>query len=199
MQFDMFGNQEKQVILNQDGLATFYPEFFSENYFDKLNAAINWKQDEITLYGKTHNIPRLQAWYGDDGVSYSYSGVELKTEKWIPELLEIKKFIEGELGLEFNSCLCNLYRDGSDYASWHSDDEPELGNDPVIASVSFGQERKIVFKHRTDKSIEKIEQNLTSKSLLIMEGRIQHFWKHQLNKTAKRVDQRINLTFRLVK
>lgn len=202
MQFDMFGNQDNSKVIDKDGLATYYPDFFhsikESSQFDLLERAIEWKQDQITLYGKTHDVPRLQAWYGDPGTDYSYSGIKLSPLEWIPELLEIKKYIEGELGLHFNSCLCNLYRNGKDYAAWHSDDEAELGIDPIIASVSLGETRKIVFKHKKDKGLEKVELELEDRSLLLMEGKLQHFWKHQLNKTAKTIGPRINLTFRKI-
>jgi len=202
MQFDMFGSQDKEVIIDRDGLATYYPDFFhlikDDCQFSILESSIIWKQDQITLYGKTHDVPRLQAWYGDEGADYAYSGIKLERLSWTPELLVIKKYIEGELGLKFNSCLCNLYRDGKDYAAWHSDDEKELGPEPTIASVSFGETRKIVFKHRSDKGIEKVELEMEDRSLLIMEGSLQHNWKHQLNKSAKKMDARINLTFRNV-
>lgn len=198
----MFGNQEKEEIINEDGLVTYYPDFLhgikEQCDFNLLKNSIEWKQDKITIYGKTHDVPRLQAWYGDPGTNYSYSGISLTPLEWTPELLEIKKFIEGELGLQFNSCLCNLYRSGRDYAAWHADDEPELGPNPTIASVSLGETRKIVFKHKSNKGLEKVELDLDDKSLLLMEGKLQHFWKHQLNKTAKKVDERINLTFRRI-
>ncbi|EQC51046.1 oxidoreductase, 2OG-Fe(II) oxygenase family protein [Bacteriovorax sp. DB6_IX] len=200
MQFDMFGNQDKLTVIDHDGEAIYYPDFFSnysqENLFEKFKELIAWRQDQITLYGKTHNIPRLQAWYGDKGAEYAYSGIKMERLDWESNLEEIKKYIEGELGLVFNSCLCNLYRDGKDYAAWHSDDEKELGATPTIASASFGETRKIVFKHKSDKGVEKVELELEDKSLLIMSGPLQHNWKHQLNKTQKKTDARINLTFR---
>lgn len=199
MQFDMFSIEDKEVIIDQDGKATYYPDFLENNYFDILKSQLDWRQDQITLFGKTHDVPRLQAWYGDKDAKYSYSGIQLDPLPWNETLLEIKKEIEASHGLSFNSCLCNLYRSGRDYASWHSDDEIELGQDPVIASISLGETRKIVFKHNFDKGVEKIEKDLADKSLLIMEGKLQHFWKHQLNKTAKKVGERINLTFRTIR
>lgn len=196
--FDFEDSQEnkERVILDYDGKIIYYPNFFKASLFKQLEAQINWQQDQITLYGKTHNIPRLQAWYADRNLKYSYSGVMLKTNPFSTALGEIRTDIEIRLKNSFNSCLCNLYRNGEDYAAWHSDDEKELGRNPVIASASFGGTRKIVFKHKTDKGQEKIEIELENNSLLLMSGALQHKWKHQLNKTKKDVDARINLTFR---
>ena len=198
MQFDFF-SKEEQILLDHDGQIIYYSNFFEDATFDQLNDEIKWSEAKIVLYGKEHLIPRLQAWYGDEGKKYSYSGLLMEPLSWTPCLLEVKKQIETFTGGSFNSCLCNLYRDGSDYVSWHSDDEKELGLNPVIASASFGNERKIVFKHKTNKGIEKLEKILEDRSLLMMKGELQHNWNHQITKTAKPIGQRINLTFRTIK
>lgn len=206
-QFDLFSshldNNEKEEIKNLipiDGEVYYFKNFFKEVNFKEIEESINWTQDKITLYGKTHNVPRLQAWYADsENLKYSYSGIHLKVNLWQKNLDEIRTQIEVGQKLNFNSCLCNLYRTGSDYAAWHSDDEVELGKNPVIASASFGATRKIVFKHKNDKGIEKIELELEDNSLLLMKGNLQHYWRHQLNKTSKNVGPRINLTFRNIK
>lgn len=203
MQDSLFGNDNSPItIIQKDGVVIYYPNFFksdlSINYYDDLKNHINWSQDQITLYGKTHNVPRLQAWYAQNNLNYSYSGIKLTPNPFIKILEEIRTSVEIAIGEQFNSCLCNYYRDGSDYAAWHSDDEEELGRNPVIASASFGEERKIVFKHKTNKGLEKVEINLEDKSLLVMSGSLQHHWKHQLNKTSKSIGGRVNLTFRKI-
>jgi alkylated DNA repair dioxygenase AlkB len=197
MQFDFFA-KESQELINKDGLSIYYPNFFETVDFDQLKYSIQWRQDDITLYGKTHPVPRLQAWYGDDGKSYSYSSIKMEPLPWNEELMQVKKEIEIFSGDAFNSCLCNLYRDGKDYVAWHSDDEKELGRNPVIASASFGEARKILFKHKTDKGIEKVEKVIEDNSLIIMSGALQHHWVHQISKTSKKVGERINLTFRQI-
>lgn len=202
-QFGLFGeeiSEDKEVVYKlKDGHLIYYPDFFSKTKvgFDELYSSLNWRQDKITVYGKTHDIPRLQAWYSDDR-DYSYSGVILERNPWNESLKIIKNEIEKVIAQDFNGCLCNLYRDGNDYASWHSDDEESLGRNPIIVSASFGETRKFVLKHRFDKSCEKVEIELGDKSLLLMKGTTQHYWKHQLNKTARKVSPRINLTFRKI-
>ncbi|RZF20940.1 alpha-ketoglutarate-dependent dioxygenase AlkB [Halobacteriovorax vibrionivorans] len=203
-QFDLFGESTQEtsdeVVYNlKDAKIIYYPNFFGRTKvdFEALKNSLNLRQDQITLYGKTHDIPRLQAWYSND-MEYSYSGIKLLRNDWNKELKTIKDEIEAITGESFNGCLCNLYRDGRDYASWHSDDEESLGRNPVIASASFGETRKFVLKHRFDKSCEKVEIELEDRSLLIMKGATQHYWKHQLNKTARKVGPRINLTFRRI-
>lgn len=201
-QFDLFADDntgDEVVYKLKDGHLIYYPNFFdnSKISFSDLNSCINWSQDQITLYGKTHPIPRLQAWYSNSR-EYSYSGVKMLRHDFNSTLNSILNEITVVTKNEFNGCLCNLYRDGRDYASWHSDDEETLGRNPEIASASFGAHRKFVLKHRFDKSVEKVEITLEDKSLLIMKGTTQHYWKHQLNKTAVSIGPRINLTFRRI-
>lgn len=195
---DFFLNEDYQVLCDRDGELRIYHDFFDKDFFTVLHESLKWQQDQITLYGKTHNVPRLQSFYGDEGISYSYSGIRLKANPWTSDLEAIKSKIEEKTTYFFNACLCNLYRHGADYAAWHSDDEPELGRNPVIASASFGEQRKFVLKHKFDKGVEPIEINIPDRSLILMLGPLQHNWKHQLNKTAKKVDPRINLTFRKI-
>ena len=122
----------------------------------------------------------------------------MSPDAWIPTLLSIKSRIEEVTQAKFNSVLLNLYRCGKDGVSWHSDDEPELGKNPIIASVSFGEARRFQLRHKLDKSLDKVEITLTHGSLLIMKGSTQHFWQHQIPKTAKSLRERINLTFRII-
>lgn len=184
---------EENLIL-RDGEVTYYPNFFSKDYFSRLFQEVDWQEDQITIFGRTHNIPRLQAWYADEGLEYSYSGIQLKHHKWSQLLLEIKSMVEQHTKLQFNGCLINLYRNGSDYVSWHSDDEDELGVHPNIASVSFGESRVLSFRHKISRELVKctVEDN----SLVLMRAPLQKFWEHQINKTAKDIGPRINLTFR---
>jgi alkylated DNA repair dioxygenase AlkB len=178
-----------------------WPGFFGPDarrrLFADLLATTAWRQDSITMYGKPVPIPRLQAWYGDPGRTYTYSNIEMVPEPWTPALLEVKAAIEPVAGVRFNSVLCNRYRHGNDGVAWHSDDEPELGVDPVIGSVSFGATRPFRFRHRLDPTLTH-EIELDSGSLLIMRGPTQACWKHQIPKTAKPVGERVNLTFRVI-
>jgi alkylated DNA repair dioxygenase AlkB len=200
-QLDLLGlSQNNENLLPTGGEAFYYQNKFSSplELFEKLDQEIKWRQDEITLYGKTHPIPRLQAFYGDEGLKYAYSNIKLTANIWTPTLKEILTIVSLEAGENFNCVLINKYRDGNDYAAWHSDDEPELGKNPVIASVSLGAERSFHLKHKTDKGVEQVKINLEDGSLLIMKGQCQHQWKHQLAKTAKKIGPRINLTFRKI-
>ncbi|MFM7363328.1 MAG: alpha-ketoglutarate-dependent dioxygenase AlkB family protein [Cuspidothrix sp.] len=186
-----------------DAELTFYPDYFSQQESDiilaKLLTEINWRQDKIKLYGKEMNIPRLTAWYGDKGKSYTYSHITMNPTPWTPVLLSIKHRVEEIADISFNSVLINLYRHGQDSMGWHSDDEPELGKNPIIASVSFGGTRKFQLRHRFNKTSKKVAISLTHGSLFMMQGTTQEFWQHQIPKTAKSVHPRINLTFRIIK
>lgn len=201
MQFNFLSSNQKEIISLSENTLEYYQAHFNQEeslaYFKKLSE-LPWGQDKIKLYGKTHNIPRLQCFIADENLSYEYSGIKLIRSNWTKELLAIKHEVESISGEEFNCVLCNLYRDGRDYAAWHSDDEDSLGVDPVIASVSFGAERSIHFKHKTNKGLAVVKLTLANGSLLIMNRGIQKFWKHQLAKTSRPVSSRINLTFRKV-
>jgi alkylated DNA repair dioxygenase AlkB len=192
--------QCKKIVF-VDGEVIFYPNFFdfqeSNKFFQELETHINWRQDYIKFFGKNMPIPRLTAWYGDEGKSYIYSGIKNYPNAWNYTLKEIKNKIETVIKIKFNSVLLNFYRNGQDSMAWHSDDEPELGKNPIIASVSFGGTRKFCFKHKTD-STRKIDLHLPHGSLLLMGGETQHYWLHQVPKTKKVVKPRINLTFRVI-
>ena len=195
-------NLQKTVVINTDGEVIFYPHFFSiqesECLFSDLYSSVKWKQDTIHFYGKKIPLPRLTGWYGDEGKSYTYSGIEQHPDPWTPTLKLIKSKAEEISEVTFNSVLLNLYRDGKDSVSWHSDDEPELGENPIIASISFGATRRFSLKHKISKDY-KIDINLLNGSLLLMKGETQHCWQHQIPKTSKFVEPRINLTFRVIK
>lgn len=164
-----------------------------------LLAETPWRHDEIVVYGRKVLQPRLTAWYGDPGASYSYSGIELQPLPWTPLLAELKARVEEAAAARFNSLLMNLYRDGRDSVSWHSDAEPELGPNPVIASLSFGATRRFQIRSRPPLPPARHEMELRHGDLLVMAGRTQHEWAHQVPKTSARVGPRINLTFRLVR
>ena len=165
--------------------------------FAELYGTINWKQEVTLLFGKQVAIPRLTAWYGDAGKSYTYSNIKMEPNLWTPTLITIKSKIEAIAGTVFNSVLLNLYRDGKDSVAWHSDDESELGENPAIGSVSFGATRRFMLRHKYQKET-KLEIQLTPGSFLLMKGQTQHFWQHQIPKAAKVTEPRINLTFRKV-
>ncbi|MDQ3022324.1 MAG: alpha-ketoglutarate-dependent dioxygenase AlkB [Bacteroidota bacterium] len=199
---DDSSNIKGEIFNIPDGKILYYENFFPNNlsneYFDELLKNINWKHEKIKMFGKEMNVPRFTAWYGDENKIYTYSGIAMNPAKWNDSLLQIKKKIEKESKINFNSVLLNLYRDGNDSVSWHSDDEPELGINPVIASISFGAHRKFQLRHKENKK-EKLSIELKHGSLLLMLDNTQHFWEHQIPKTSKKIEQRINLTFREIK
>lgn len=192
--------QQLQRLHLPDAEVYFAPHFFSKDesdvYFEKLKEQVNWQQESIKMFGKLLPMPRLTAWYGDKG--YTYSGLHNKPQPWLPVLLELKERVEQASGNKYNSVLLNLYRTGQDSMGWHSDDEAELGNEPAIASLSFGGERKFSFRHRTRKDLKSQSIDLAHGSLLLMQGATQHHWLHQVPKTARAMTPRINLTFRKV-
>jgi len=193
-------NQALQIHL-PDGELWFYAPFFnqavSNQYLNDLLHTIPWQLDTIQLYGKKHPLPRLNAWFGDPGTEYTYSGITLQPEPWTSELLAIKYTIEQFTNCSFNSVLINRYRSGTDYIGWHSDNEKSLGLNPVIASLSFGASRKFKLRHQNNHLLQH-ELLLTHGSLLIMKGATQHNWKHCLPKARKINEERLNLTFRFI-
>lgn len=178
-------------------IRTFISNAESNAIFNALLTDVPWVSDELLMFGKLVTTSRKVAWYGDEGKVYTYSGKRKQPLKWSAELTEIKNRVEEATGFVFNSCLLNLYRNGEEGMGWHADNEPELGLQPVIASLSLGAARKFSLKHNT--TDEKLDIILESGSLLIMKGDIQHCWKHALPKSKKVKDPRINLTFRLIK
>lgn len=168
-----------------------------DEIYKELESTIKWRQDEITFYGKTYAIPRYHAWYGDEGAEYSYSGIQLPRHNWSDLLLDIKKVVERESGLSFNSVLVNLYRNGEDSNGWHADDEKELVRPISVASVSLGAARDMQFRLKGEgKTLKKIL--LENGSLLIMKSPCQELYQHQIPKRKKVDEGRINLTFRMV-
>jgi alkylated DNA repair dioxygenase AlkB len=175
-------------------IETFLNHQESAIYFEMLKNDINWQQEEMNMYGKELPFPRLTAWYADEGKTYSFSGLTLKPKPWTNSLLELKKRVEVKTNAKFNSVLLNRYRDGQDSISWHQDDEKDLGKDPVIASLNFGATSRFQLRHLRSK--EKIDIALKHGSLLVMFGKLNQYWQHQVPKTKKAVGERINLTFR---
>ena len=164
---------------------------------DRLLTGIDWQHEEVLIFGQRRPVPRLVAWHGDPGASYTYSGTPHQPLPWTPALELVRERVLSLTGCAFNSVLLNRYRDGRDGMGWHSDDEPELGRDPVIASVSLGAPRRFCLRHRRRKD-QRLDVSLGHGSLLLMAGATQHHWVHAVPKTALPVGPRVNLTFRQI-
>lgn len=202
MNYNVFDQENSAIKLDMpDADVIYYPLFLentvSDTLFQTLLKTIAWKQDRISLFGKTHDVPRLTALYSCNNNPYRYSGITMHPKPFTKELLLIKNKIETLSNIRFTSCLLNLYRDGKDSNGWHADDEKELGTNPVIASVSLGHERWFHFRHKKNKPI-KSRVLLQNGSLLLMKGATQANWLHQIPKTKKEISPRINLTFRII-
>lgn len=163
----------------------------------ELQAGIHWEVHRIRLFGRWVDSPRLSSWIGDADASYRYSGARFAPKPWLPALQALRLQVAEAAGVRFNSVLANLYRDGRDAMGWHSDDEPELGRQPVIASLSLGAPRRFLLRHRQD-PLRKLTLVLPHGSLLLMRGDTQENYRHALPRTAKPTGARINLTFRWI-
>jgi alkylated DNA repair dioxygenase AlkB len=193
-------NSENRQVLIPNGRLDYFPQAMgrqqADDLFASLRAQLDWALMPIIMFGREVMQPRLVAFHGETGLCYRYSGKTLEASGW-PALLEgLRQQLERLLGEEFNSVLCNLYRDGSDYMGWHADNEPELGQEPVIASVSLGAPRRFVLKTRD--GCQRHEISPAHGSLLVMSGTLQERWQHQVPRTSRPVGERINLTFRRV-
>ncbi|WP_199118911.1 alpha-ketoglutarate-dependent dioxygenase AlkB [Pedobacter sp. ASV28] len=204
IQADLFGltmETSSPIIKLQDAELLYRPAFYdkaeSDEIFKILLETIEWKQDKIVMYGKELPLPRLSAWYGDNNKPYTYSGIRLNPLPWTDELLQIKEKIEVEAKVKFTSVLLNRYRDGQDYVGWHTDSEKELGENPVIGSINFGATRRFQLR-RIDDHKDKFELELKHGTFLLMQGSTQQFWQHQVPKTATKIGERLNLTFRVI-
>ena len=179
-----------------------YPHVFSFKESDRIMLSlvtnIPWRQDMLMIAGKEIPVPRLQCWMGNPRARYGYSGLQLTPIGWSDNVLSIRRSIQSLTGIKFNSVLLNYYRDGKDSLSWHSDDEPELGLKPIIASVSFGAERIFQLRHKIRKDLPKYRIVLRNGSVLLMGDTLQSNWIHQLPKVKELNEPRINLTFRNV-
>ena len=186
--------------LPYDGTVQYYgkviQEMVADDYFEKLMQNIAWENDQAIILGRQITTKRKVAWYGDQGYEYTYSNVNRYALPWTVELLELRQRVEQLTGERFNSCLLNLYHTGEEGMAWHSDDETDLKKNGVIASLSFGAERKFAFKHKQSK--EKVELYLEHGSLLVMKDTTQSHWLHRLPPTKKVTTARINLTFRTI-
>lgn len=197
---DLFETQEHPVIniLPSQGIANYYgllmPHEEADYYYSHLLNNINWQHDEAIVLGKTIQTKRKMALYGDKSFEYGYSKTIKTALLWTDELLEIRDLVERKVGERFNSCLLNLYHNGSEGMAWHCDDEKDLMFQGSIASLSLGAERKFSFKHKKTKHTESLL--LQHASLLVMKGETQTHWLHSLPTTKKVNSPRINLTFR---
>ncbi|MGE4512922.1 MAG: alpha-ketoglutarate-dependent dioxygenase AlkB [Chryseobacterium sp.] len=187
-------------ILPNDGTVHYYGKVFSQEksdfYYDYLFHQIPWENDEAVIFGKLILTKRKVAWFGEKSFEYTYSKRTKFARPWTPELLELKQKCEEITGETYNSCLLNLYHDGNEGMAYHSDAEKDLKKHAAIASLTFGAERKFLFKHKTTK--EKVEIFLENGSLLVMKGTTQDHWLHRLPTTTRIKIPRVNLTFRTI-
>jgi alkylated DNA repair dioxygenase AlkB len=194
----LFGESPTRELLPYDGSAIFHEWVLgTESHEDLLTALVTeleWEQKHLVMFGREVAEPRLSAWYGDE--RYTYSGVTLEPRAFTPTLERLKLLCEHWAGSRFNSVLVNLYRNGDDSMGWHADDEPELGVEPVIASLSLGTTRRFKFRHRRTREI--VDHDLTGGSLLVMSGASQSAWMHSIPKQKRVADARVNLTFRSI-
>lgn len=197
-EMELLNNENSTNLLPFDGVVNYYGKVFnivaSQYYFDKLLSSIEWKNDEVIIFGKHIVTKRKAAWYADSDYVYAYSGITKKASAWTKELLELKEIAEKITGAGFNSCLLNLYHSGDEGMGWHSDDEKSLVANSAIASFSFGAERKFSLKHKKIK--QQVSLFLENGSLLVMKDTTQTHWLHCLPKSKNVSKPRINLTFR---
>lgn len=200
---DLFDQQPTGSWHRHNNLSVYwYPDYIQSHMhldpsatYGQLLEALNWQQGEVTVYGKKHLEPRLSAYYGEPNTGHSYSGKTITPQPWHPLLLTIKHTLEATLDTHFNAVLCNYYRNGSDGMGWHSDDEPELGATPTIASVSLGCPRQFNLRNKQNKT-HKMTFDLGRGDLLVMADKTQRYWQHNITKTTQVTEGRINLTFR---
>ena len=188
-------------LLPRDGTALYFTHVMSEAsaevYMVQLKTNLEWRHDELTIMGRKIKTRRQVAWYGEGELEYSYSGTSKKALPWTSELVELKDISERVTGARYNTCLLNLYHDGTETMGWHADNEPEIEENSSIASISLGQPRPFLLKHRRSK--EQVSIVLENGSLLEMKDEIQKFWVHSLPRSPKSTGLRINLTFRKMK
>lgn len=192
----------REVLIKDFGLVDFYPNFLTStteerHFFDALLEQTDWEERTIRIFGKRVLQPRLVAWYGDPAATYTYSGEKFEPLPWFQELTDLKNRVESLTKESFNSALLNLYRDGNDSMGAHRDNEPELGRNPMIASVSLGQTRRIIFRQVANRK-HIVQKDLNGGSLLVMRGETQNAWKHEIPKQRSIEAPRINITFRKI-
>jgi len=197
---DLFSTEPLNNLLPYDGIVRYYGKIFNQqdaqHYFERLLNTIDWKNDEAIIFGKHIITKRKAAWYGDSQYAYTYSKITKQASTWTTELLQLKTRVEEMTNNSFNSCLLNLYPTGAEGMAYHSDGEETLAKNAAIASLSFGAERKFLFKHKQTKHTTSIF--LEKGSLLVMKGETQSHWLHRLPPTTKISLPRINLTFRTI-
>ncbi|ADV51218.1 alpha-ketoglutarate-dependent dioxygenase AlkB [Cellulophaga sp. E16_2] len=204
-QTDLFSTDEiRKTEFDMPGAdVTLFENFFSKEESGRLYTSLlkntNWEQDQLVIYGKEIDLPRLTAWYGDTNADDSYANTKRSVRPWTEDLLYIKARIEEKVDVKFTRCLLNYYRDGEDSVNWHQDYTGEERKNTVIGSVTFGATRPFQLKHATRKDVKRIDIPLAHGSLLLMQGATQENWMHKIPKTTKKIQPRINLTFRWVK
>lgn len=198
---EIFTHEKTVQRVLPNGQLSFYRNFLTKEkadfYYEKIYQETPWKEDKITVFGKTYDQPRLTSLHALHSKPYKYSNLTLYPNPMTTELATLLENIHAINPQDFNAVLLNLYRNGKDSNGWHADNEPELGKNPVIASISLGEERYFHLKHRQHKE-QRFKIKLTHGSLLVMDGEMQHYWLHQIPKTAKKIEERINLTFRKI-
>lgn len=196
---ELFEDDISAPGLSIDVRREFIPADEADRLFSTILDDVSWRQDDIVMFGTVTPVPRLSAWFGDAGTTYTYSGIELQPTEFPPVLDDLRRRVGAVCGPDvvFNSVLANLYRSGSDGVAWHADDEAELGEEPTIASLSFGATRRFQLRRKDDPST-RTEIDLHHGDLVVMSGTTQALWHHQIPKTRRSVGERINLTFRRV-
>lgn len=194
----LFGDSAPVELLPYDGRLTYWDwalgDLSAPDVMKRLLDETDWEQRSIVLFGREVPQPRLNSWYGD--ITYTYSGITMTPRPWTPVLIDLRRRCEDLTGARFNSVLINLYRNGDDSMGWHADDERELGAEPAIASLSLGAVRRFRMRHRETREIVEVDPG--SGSLIFMSGLSQACWMHEVPKSKKVVDARINLTFRWI-
>jgi len=201
---DLFAAQEALAPIPMQDAEVYYMRHLPlaqppHAVMNQLIDEVPWRAEHIVVWGRTYPQPRLIAWYGDGGMNYTYSGIQLTPLPWTETLLDIKSRVQAVARTDFNSVLLNYYRDHRDSMGLHSDDEPELGEQPILASLSLGEERIFILKHKRDKVLKPVRLKLASGSLLLMRGDTQRYWKHGIDKEARPCGPRVNLTFRSIR
>ncbi len=195
-------NPALQRVTLHDADVRYQPAWLTQSTADSmlrdLLGEIPWSQHRVRIFGRDLPSPRLSAWIGDPGASYTYSRVRHEPLPWTPTLTLLRRQLQAQSGIDFNSVLANRYRDGRDSMGWHADDESELGPDPVIASISLGATRQMRFRSRAADAQGSIALALEHGSLLWMAGGTQRHYQHAISKTRASVGERVNLTFRVL-